>query len=166
MAIYANEISLTTGTRTHSLLIRNTTAWVRCSHPLGHDTPVFFSLIKQAFMCSVNAPNIRFFRVHYITLQYFDVMSGSLVCYTSTLQQSGYTNWSSYIMTLHESFRKALDNGFWNDCLLFIQIKYIYTHMTQLPYWLKTLQKKFSRDHDLPYSFKLVFKQLHIKQWE
>ena len=35
-------------------------------------------------MCSVNAPNIRFLRVHYITLQYFDVMSGSLVCYTPT----------------------------------------------------------------------------------
>ena len=33
------DTSVTAGTRTNTLLIKNTRVWIRCSSPLGHDTP-------------------------------------------------------------------------------------------------------------------------------
>ncbi len=37
--------SVTTGIRTNTLLIRNTSAWVRYFEPLGHDQPLWFLYI-------------------------------------------------------------------------------------------------------------------------
>ena len=39
LSVLIKDTSVTTGTRTHTLLIRNTRARVRCSLPLGHYTP-------------------------------------------------------------------------------------------------------------------------------
>ena len=40
-SVLLRDTSVTTGIRTHTLLNRITRAWIRCSYPLGHDTPHF-----------------------------------------------------------------------------------------------------------------------------
>ena len=57
------DTSVTTATRTHTLLNRNTRAWVRCSYPLSNEMPHMCVNISVSKMCSYKQSNL--YRIPY-----------------------------------------------------------------------------------------------------